>query len=176
MPERPSRSRLRELAGTYGFAVSAGILLALVMVFCRFYLVPTASMDPVIAPGARVVALAIPYGITHRFERGDVAVFDSPVAFPGQPKGEALVKRVVGLGGDTVSVNGGILYVDGKPSPWQGTSPNVGSFSITVPAGCYFMMGDNRNDSLDSRYFGPVDVASTRARVLAVYLPYFRSL
>ena len=170
------RGRLWERLRTYGFSAAVVVVLLFLVTCCRFYLVPTASMDPVIAPGARIVALTVPYGLTHRLARGDVAVFDSPVDFPGQPEGETLVKRVVAVGGDEVLLSDGTLYVNGKPSPWQGESANLGSFAITVPDGRYFMMGDNRVDSLDSRYFGTVDAQSVRGKAVAVYLPYLRGL
>lgn len=91
--------------------------------------------------------------LAYRFgpiKRGDIVVFK----YPDNPSTD-FVKRVIGIGGDTIQIKNGILYLNGVPQqePYL-KEPMVGSFGpYKVPENHYFMMGDNRNDSLDSRFW-----------------------
>ncbi|MER6915383.1 signal peptidase I [Streptomyces sp. NPDC000594] len=151
--ERGSGGRLgRKLSGV---AVAVGCLLFLggfawgALVY-RPYAVPTDSMYPTVRPGDRVLAERID-GAEAR--RGDIVVFED-----GQWGGGPMLKRVVGVGGDTVSCcgEGGRLTVNGRPveepylsrSTGQGTSE---TFTAKVPEGRLFLLGDERMGSLDSR-------------------------
>ncbi len=146
--------------------------LALVLAFgvrsyaVQLFYIPSGSMSPTLQVGDRVVVDKLAY----RFEpvrRGDVVVFSRPPL--EQADYQDLVKRVIGLPGETLSLEGGRVYVDGRllEEPWLPStpppttpSPLVAPFGLahpfTVPAGDYFVMGDNRTDSADSRYFGPI--------------------
>jgi len=113
--------------------------------------VPTGSMENTIMPGDRILALRTSYWFKSP-ERGDVAVFK----YPDDPEQKILyVKRVIGVGGDTVEVKDGELFVNGtlqsEPYIKEVTEGDFGPYE--VPEGCYFMMGDNRNRSLDARYW-----------------------
>jgi signal peptidase I len=126
-----------------------------------------------------------------RPKRGDVTVFVSPpqdVAIRISPDQitPTLVKRIVGVAGDTLLMRHGLLTVNGIPVP----SPNSFVLSDTVadepqaifawhawgplvvPAGAFFMMGDNRDNSVDSRYYGPVPRANLRGTPMFVYYSY----
>jgi signal peptidase I len=150
----------------------AVVVLALVLAFgvreyaVQLFYIPSGSMLPTLQIGDRILVDKLAY----RFEpirRGDVVVFSRPPL--EQADYQDLVKRVVGLPGETLSLAGGHVYVDGRlleepwlPAPLPPTTPSpVGAaFSLahpfTVPAGEYFVMGDNRTDSEDSRFFGPI--------------------
>ena len=101
-------------------------------------------------------------------ERGDIVLFDS------DELGETLVKRVVGLPGETVSFRDGQVLINGTALeetylPVQGiTYPQNEGDSFTVPGGCVFLMGDHRDDSLDSRFWQDpfVPVSNIRSRAL----------
>lgn len=113
--------------------------------------VPTGSMENTIMTGDRILALRTSYWFGEP-ERGDVVVFE----YPDDPTGETLyVKRIIGLPGDTVEVRGGEVLVNGEaltePYIKEVTEGDFGPY--TVPEDGYFMMGDNRNKSLDSRFW-----------------------
>jgi signal peptidase I len=137
------------------------------------FTVPSASMEPTIQPGDTVTVNRLAY--RHRsVRRGDIIVFASPPTENcGGPFASDLIKRVIGLPGDTISLaNGskGYVLIDGKrleetwlPSSVKGKTfpgPSGTKYNLSkpygVPSGHYFVMGDNRTDSCDSRYWGPV--------------------
>ena len=175
--------------------------------------VPTGSMKPTILEGDRVFVnklafdLKVPYTTWHLAEwgnprRGDIVVFYSPA------DGKRLVKRVIGLPGDTLALRDNQLVVNGEQvaytplaqpiideipaarqsqhqfatellgsrnHPVMATSqlPAPRSFaSLTVPADAYFMMGDNRDNSFDSRFYGCVPRKQILGRVPAVALSF----
>ena len=144
------------------------------------YFIPTPSMANTVSAGDRVLIDRVSYRF-REVERGDVVVFDGHGPIP-------LLKRVVGVPGDVLSIHDRRLYVNGEMSPtecvrrvdgeleptmpgpdtmepWSLSSP------FTVPRGMYFVMGDNRNDSADSRYWGLVSRSQIIGRGLAVYWP-----
>jgi len=114
--------------------------------------VPTGSMKNTIMEGDRVVAFRFSY-LFNDPQRGDVVIFD----YPDAPEGETVlyVKRIIGEPGDTVEVSGGKVYINGEPLEEDYIREDmIGDFGpYVVPDDSYFMMGDNRNDSLDSRYW-----------------------
>ena len=177
--------------------------------------VPTGSMKPTILEGDRVWVnklaydLKVPFTTWHLAEwsepqRGEVVVFFSPA------NGQRLVKRVIGLPGDTLELRDNRLLLNGRavdyaaldtltinaiPTAQQprhdfaseqfterkhpvmatpALSAMRGFGPTTVPAGHYFMMGDNRDNSLDSRYFGPVSREKIVGRSTAVVLSFDR--
>ena len=113
-------------------------------------------MTPTLEINDRVVIDKVSYRF-HDPHRGDIVVFRAP------PKSDLanadLIKRVVGLPGDRIEAHDNRLYVNGKalrePYLAPGTR-NIGFLPITVPAGSYWLMGDNRPNSNDSRKFGAV--------------------
>lgn len=123
--------------------------------------VPSPSMSPTLQVHDRVLTNKLAYDFADP-HRGDLAVFESV-----DPKeDDRLVKRVVGLPGDTVEIENGTLLVNGEPpyEPYkkekydpEKAPPNTQSFGpATVPKNHVFVMGDNRANSRDSRTFGPV--------------------
>jgi signal peptidase I len=115
------------------------------------------------------------------YARGDIVVFKAPVDVEGG-KGTPLIKRVIGLPGDTVSLQDGHVLIDGRQldEPYlyqesgeaQPTDPTGGASSWTVPAGDVFLMGDHRAVSLDSRVFGPVAIDAIIGRAWLRYWPF----
>ena len=168
-PPRPSSTRwIREGIIVVVVAVLVAVLLRTFVV--QTFFIPSGSMEPTLQIGDRILVNKLSYHL-HGVDRGDIVVFSRPPAENcGGPEVNDLVKRVIGLPGDVISLSGGYVYIDGKrlneswlPTTEQGiTSPGpVGTRSnlaspYRVPADNYFVMGDNRNDSCDSRYWGPI--------------------
>lgn len=126
------------------------------------------SMRPTLEEGDRILLNRLSYHFREP-ARGDVVVFHSPIT-----EGEDLVKRVVAVAGDWVSVSGGKLYVNGaaQDEPYVLEQDFEGVLPETlVPAGEVFVMGDNRNNSGDSRLFGPISKDAIIGCAFCVYWP-----
>ncbi len=113
------------------------------------------------------------------YKRGDIVVFTPPSDWVGD-NGTPFIKRVIGVGGDTVEIRDGLVYINGREidEPYIYTeddgSPQPTSASQdrwAIPAGELFLMGDHRGDSADSRAFGPVEVEQVVGRAWLRYWP-----
>lgn len=147
------------------------VLTALLAVLCICFIishneVPSGSMIPTIQEGDHLLTNMIPYYYSDP-QYGDIVVFR-------RPSGEAWVKRVIGLPGDEMDIREGKVYRNGKlldesayldetvtstPSELvqiEETIMTPIAFPYTVPDGCYFLMGDNREESGDCRYLGAI--------------------
>ena len=155
--------------------VAIGLLVAVLLrTFVIFNaVVPTGSMEPTIMPGDRLVGSKLAYCFNEP-ERGDIITFLDP-----DGSGSYLVKRIVGLPGETVTIVDGKVYIDDSPVPLAEPYVNpeeqvTGDFGpYTVPEGCYFVMGDNRNHSYDARYWNTrfVERDDIKAKVAFRYYP-----
>ena len=136
--------------------------------------IPTGSMENTIMSHSRVIGSRLSY-IKDDPERGDIVIF----RYPDNEK-VYYVKRVIGLPGETVEVKDGKVYINGSDTPLDEPylpEPMEGSYGpYEVPEGCYFMMGDNRNNSLDARFWDNKFVAKNKivAKVLFCYYPFNR--
>ncbi len=175
----------------FTFAMMVALLTVARSSFANHYQVPSGSMEPTLMPGDRVAVNMMAYGVRVPFtdielidrgepQRGDVVVFKSPV------DGTRLIKRVVAVGGDTVAVIDGRLWIDGRPlhdvdasdiehfgardvqlNLRDGGGPDLST--VTLPAGMALVLGDHRGDSADGRFFGLVPMKSLYARASSVY-------
>jgi signal peptidase I len=158
--ERRRRSAAKKRGGgVLEFLIILLVSFALVFGFVRPFVVeafyiPSESMVPTLKVGDRVLVNKFIYRFSEP-ARGDIVVFKSV-----EGGDEDLIKRVVGVPGDEISVRNGRLLVDGEPQkePYVNKRYPDRSFSapMTVPEGHVFVMGDNRTNSQDSRVFGPV--------------------
>ena len=105
-------------------------------------------------------------------KRGDVVVFDPP--FPYDVSGKQFVKRIIAIPGDTIENSSGIILVNGKPyGNDYGLTSEISEVPKTlVPEGYYYVLGDNRNSSNDSRNFGFVPRTNIIGRVWVIYWPF----
>ncbi|MBL7687173.1 MAG: signal peptidase I [Bdellovibrionaceae bacterium] len=174
--------------------------------FADQYHVPTGSMEPTIHVGDRIVVNKAAYQLRLPFttvsiatfsepNRGDVVVFDNPV------NGVCMVKRIVGLPGDTVAIKNGFVAINGAPLPgtFEGMERlaesqeeseiyyrerigdteveikrlphrlNGAEFHLTIPAGHYFAMGDNRDNSADSRIWGLIRKQDLKGKAIGIF-------
>jgi signal peptidase I len=114
-------------------------------------------MEPTLKVGDKVLVNKLSYDF-HPVHRGDVIVFKRP-ANDYSPGIKDLIKRVIGLPGETIEGRGGSIYINGQKlnEPWLPRGTPTSDFTpVVIPAGQYFVMGDNRGDSADSRGFGPI--------------------
>lgn len=197
----------------WGYSIVIAVLIATSFksAIAEFNDIPSGSMKPTILVGDRILVnklaydLKIPYTTWHLAkwsdpERGDIVVFFSP------EDGKRLVKRVIGLPGDTITMKKNRLFINGEFVKYEAldqeiikeiapeqqphylffsenlpgkkhsvmftpSRPSLHSFApVTIPEGKYFMMGDNRDNSADSRYFGFVDRKLIVGRAITVVL------
>jgi signal peptidase I len=122
------------------------------------FFIPSGSMLPTLHEDDRVLVNKLSYDL-HDVNRGDLVVFERP---EGQTSGQIrdLIKRVVGLPGERIESRGGRVYIDGQllEEPYLEDGAQTTNLEPqTVPDGHVFVMGDNRDDSMDSRVFSAID-------------------
>lgn len=158
----------------YGYLlVTVAVVFVLFRVVLQLAWVPSGSMETTIPRKSLLISLRLPYLVADpELERGDVVTFQS------DELGKLLVKRVVGLPGDTISFAGGKVYVNQQELeepylPVQSNTTTRGDDVFSVPEGCYFMLGDNRAGSDDSRFWCDpyVPENAVRAKVLLIVSP-----
>jgi len=149
--------------------VAAFVIALLVQAFVvKPFTVHHESMTPTLVDGDRILISRLTYHFRSP-KAGDVVVLTSPMSSK-----EDLVKRVVAVGGDTVAVHDGALYVNGirKNEPYLRDRDITGEYPETkIRPGQVFVLGDNRNNSIDSRYFGPISTNTIIGEAFAVYWP-----
>lgn len=141
-----------------------------------FY-IPSPSMVPTLQVRDRVFVNKLSYDF-HAVHRGDIVVFTLPKGESAGPGIDDLIKRVVGLPGDTVSSQGNTMYINGRPlsEPYlpPGTVLGPPVPRQKIPPDHYFLMGDNRADSKDSRFFGAIPGSNIVGRAFVRIWPLSR--
>jgi signal peptidase I len=171
------------LSFVLGHVASAGIKDSVV----KAYKIPACSMIPTLLVGDHILVNKFIYGVKTPFfkknitpitypKRGDIVVFIFP-----KDRSKDFVKRVIGVGGDTIEIKDKKIFINGKefsdsysihndtvilPASQQ---PRDNFGPVTVPENSIFVMGDNRDQSLDSRYWGFVDLKDVEGKVFMIY-------
>jgi len=166
--------------------IGGAVVLALVvkLVLLQAFYIPSASMYPTLQKGDRVLVNKLSYKL-HDVNRGDVVVFERPPTETATNIPD-LIKRVVGLPGEHVVIEAGHVYIDGQlldePYLPDGVTTSTDASPLkcsrddpcVVPDGDVWVMGDNRPDSKDSRWFGPIDQDSIVGRAFVLLWPLDR--
>jgi signal peptidase I len=181
--ERQPKSRLRQNVESLLLAVVVALLVRASVV--EAFWVPSGSMLPTIQIGDHLFVNKLAYGMHLPFverevtqwsplHRGDVVVFTSPV-----DRNIDLIKRVIAVAGDTVEIRKKRLYINGEevPDPHahftdirdREAVPRDHFGPVTVPPGKFFVMGDNRDQSYDSRYWGFADESDVKGQATFIY-------
>lgn len=159
--------------------------------FIQTFIIPSGSMETTLLIRDQILVNKLSYGVrlpfSHRLlfpgrdlRRGEIVVF----RYPRNPK-HKYVKRCLGLPGDRIEMRNKVLYVNNRPveepyvihrdqkvQTWPFSRDNFGP--VTVPEDHFFMLGDNRDESADSRYWGFLQKGMIEGRALAVYWPLNR--
>lgn len=138
--------------------------------------VPTGSMEHTIEPGDDLFGLRVAYNFTEP-KRGDIIIFKFP-----DDESEKYVKRIIGLPGEKVTIKEAKVYINDSEVPLDEDYLKekwvlaTGPFEFDVPENCYFVMGDNRNDSYDARYWDNTYVTKDEiiGKAYMIYYPFSR--
>ncbi|MDW5594162.1 signal peptidase I [Conexibacter stalactiti] len=195
--EKSSTSKLVELVGIVIFALLLAFVIQLFLV--KTYRIPSGSMEPTLDIGQRVLVNRVGMNFGDP-SVGDIVVFHPPAGADVQParcgapdeggssarpcsvatpeeSDQTFIKRVVGVGGDTIAIRDGRVIRNGRPTREPFINECGDGFgcsfpgTITVPDGSFYMMGDNRGASDDSRYWGPVPKDWLIGTTFATYWP-----
>ena len=175
-------------------AVALGLALLIQAVLIKPFRIPSESMEPTLVRNQRVLVDRVSTDLSDP-ERGDILVFKPPEGAetnscgvqqpetsscptPTKQRSDTnFIKRVVGVGGDRIKVIGGSVYLNGKKQkePFADLASDCELCNlpdeITIPKGYYFMMGDNRGASADSREWGPIPKKWVIGQAFATYWP-----
>jgi signal peptidase I len=167
-PERPGPVEPAASKGRSGWRnavewiviIAAALTVALVVktfLFQAFY-IPSESMMPTLKPGDRVLVNKLSYRL-HPIHRGDIVVFKRPPGEGGDPAIKDLIKRVIGLPGDTIETVNNQVWINGQPLNEPYLVAGTATTSLVkhkIAPDEYFVMGDNRTNSKDSRFIGAI--------------------
>lgn len=159
----------RPLAVSVWEQVVLGVVLAVAttMFVMQGFCVSGECMQPHLYTGERVLANKLAYHLAEP-KRGDIVIFDYP-----KDLRQIYVKRVIGLPNETVAIEGGQVLINGSPlpEPYKTFAAHGDMDAQTIPPGQYFVMGDNRDVSDDSRYWGDLPRRDIIGRAVACYWP-----
>jgi signal peptidase I len=182
----PAKSTVRNLLEWVAVVVGAVVIAVIVRTFLlQTFWIPSPSMAPTLVENDRVLVNKLAYRL-HDINRGDVIVFERPPNEPADERIKDLIKRVVALPGERVSVIDGQVRIDGRllEEPYvRGVETVIGDCPTTnvpgidteegflVPEGTVLVMGDNRVNSRDGRCFGPIDEDLVVGRAFFIMWP-----
>ena len=168
--KRSSMRNTVEWVAIIGAALIAAVVIKTFLI--QAFYIPSASMEPTLEIQDRVLVNKLSYRL-HDVHRGDVVVFERPPNDKGEIRD--LIKRVIGLPGETVEGRDGTVYVDGRPlrEPYLPTGTVTTDFGPNaVPEDYVWVMGDNRGNSSDSRVFGAIAESTIIGRAFIRVWPF----
>jgi len=178
MPQRhkPEKKNTGFAAFIKEFVIIVGSALLIAFVLKSFIIdsriIPTLSMYPTVDAGDRILINKLAYIGDRTPQRGDIVVFEPPAELNTK---DDLLKRIIGLPGDIIEVKNSKVYINDEAfhEYYLAEEPNYTYGPVTVPDGCYFMMGDNRNHSLDSHAWSNPFITEDdiKGKSLLIYWP-----
>jgi len=190
--KKANTKRALKKKSTFREYAEAAVIAIILALFIRTFVVqafkiPSGSMEPTLLVGDHILVNKFLYGIKIPFinktlipisepKQNDVIVFIYPV-----DRSKDFIKRVIGLPGDEIRIVGKTIYINGKPyqdkhghysemGPGYGSQPESYPYGhVTVPDGHLYVMGDNRNHSYDSRYWGFVPLKDVKGKAFIIY-------
>ena len=197
-PNEPAlKSSARQYLESFGIAIVLALVMR--ASFVQAYMIPSGSMEPTLQVGDHILVNKIVYGLRipdtilglripglplgkylchfGRVHRGDIVVFVAPY-----DRGTDLIKRVIGVPGDRVEVRHGTVWLNGAPMADAhahflyptgdrfANNPRDNLPEVIVPPGKFFMMGDNRDNSYDSRFWGFANETDIEGRAMVIFL------
>ena len=177
-PKSKAGKKASMIAEVLSWVATLAAAVALALVLKNFVIinatVPTGSMENTIMPGDDLLGFRLAY-LKSEPQRGDVIIFKFP-----DDESQKYVKRIIGLPGETVTIDNGKVYINNSPDPleedylkeeWVNAT---GPYVYQAPEHSYFVMGDNRNDSYDSRYWTNTFVTKDKiiGKALYIYYPF----
>ena len=196
MAKKTSMTKAKEkgTAREYAEALIIALIIALLIrtFLIQAFKIPSSSMEPTLLVGYHILVSKFIYGIRipyigkkfltfHKPKRGDIVVF----VYPEDPKKD-FIKRVIATGGEEVQIKNSEIIINGQPieDPWGVYRERDGPFArsnlrprdnygpMVIPSNSLFVMGDNRDNSQDSRYWGFVDLSAVKGEALIIYFSY----
>jgi signal peptidase I len=181
LPDDSTRKRRKRRSGArsaveWVLLIGAALVIALLIktFLVQAFYIPSESMVPTLKVNDRVLVNKLSYKM-HGIHRGDIVVFTKPPNETSQIKD--LIKRVIALPGDTVAGQTGHVYINGRQltEPYLPAGITTDNFGpVKIPPGDIWVMGDNRPDSQDSRFFGPIRESSVVGRAFVRIWPLSR--
>ncbi|MEL7565011.1 MAG: signal peptidase I [Dehalobacterium sp.] len=171
-----ARSLFRGLKGSWGEALevlSLAVILAIIMRIFLWepYYIPSGSMSPVLKPGDKILVNKLVYRLEPP-RRGDIVVFK----FPLNEKKE-YIKRIIALPGETIEGKDNKILINGQKlrEDYLQNDRTYDDFGpVQMGQEEYYVLGDNRKDSEDSRFWGPLDGEKIRGKAMLIYWPIRR--
>jgi len=152
------------------FIVAGGAALLLITFLVRSFFIPSESMLPTLKVHDYILVNKLVYHFAHPM-RGEIVVFHPPHL--DDPEKKDFIKRVVAIEGDEIAIRDGQLYLNQLPveEPFIAEPPLSDFGPLRVPSGHIFMMGDNRNNSDDSRSWGPLPLKNVVGKAFVIFWP-----
>ncbi len=178
-PNGTYNSQLRDenpwLEGLKTVGLSAVLAVGIRQFVAEARYIPSESMLPTLKVNDRLIVDKVSYHL-NKPQRGDIVVFNPTKALEDQNFHDAFIKRVIGLPGDRIAVRGGKVFVNDQPlrENYIQERPQYELETVTVPNDSYMVLGDNRNNSYDSHYWGFVPKDKIIGRAVVRFWPFDR--
>ncbi|HEY9808047.1 MAG TPA: signal peptidase I [Halomicronema sp.] len=169
-PQQNTENPWIEALKTVGLSVILAFGIRAFVAEARY--IPSGSMEPTLQINDRLIVDKLSYNFAIP-QRGDIVVFNPTETLEKQNFHDAFIKRVIGLPGEKVEVKGGRVFINDKALREQyiADEPNYQYGPVTVPDGQYLVLGDNRNNSYDSHYWGYVPREKIIGRAVVRFWP-----